>query len=242
MPPPDMPPSIQKPQKSSPNSARALLDQRLGVEVAGPRDDRLDRPVEVALRGTRRCARMSPARSCVEHFVEDARSPPAGPAHSASERSRYFSVTISRIGPTSCAMPPWTSTRLSCSCCARLGGDLVAAEDAVARQQAAAADAELGVALAGRTPWISLMPGQTPPESCQPPPEPPSHSPRIARAATRRRSCFVERAGQRVGSGRWRACRRRSGRPAGWSRPPAASPSGMSLTLLTSSMPWPGRR
>jgi len=35
---------------------------------------------------------------------------------------------------------------------------------------------------------MSFMPGQTPPESCHPPPEPPSHSPRMARAATRRRS------------------------------------------------------
>ena len=42
---------------------------------------------------------------------------------------------------------------------------------------------------AARTPWMSLMPGQTPPESCQPPPLPPSHSPRIARAATSLRSC-----------------------------------------------------
>ena len=34
------------------------------------------------------------------------------------------------------------------------------------------------------TPSISLMPGKMPPESCQPPPDPPSHSPRIARATT----------------------------------------------------------
>ncbi len=32
------------------------------------------------------------------------------------------------------------------------------------------------------------MPGHTPPESCQPPPEPASHSPRMARAAATRRS------------------------------------------------------
>jgi len=35
------------------------------------------------------------------------------PFHSDSDRSRYFSVTISKIGPTFCAMPPCTSTRLS---------------------------------------------------------------------------------------------------------------------------------
>jgi len=37
---------------------------------------------------------------------------PASPFHSVSERSRYFSVTISRmVGPTSCAIRHDTSTR-----------------------------------------------------------------------------------------------------------------------------------
>ena len=36
MPPPDMPPSIQKPQKSSPNSVAHACDQRFGEEVATP--------------------------------------------------------------------------------------------------------------------------------------------------------------------------------------------------------------
>ena len=49
------------------------------------------------------------------------------------------------------------------------------------------------------TPSISLIPGQTPPESCQPPPEPPSHSPRIARASTSRRSSSRKRPGERLG-------------------------------------------
>ncbi len=35
---------------------------------------------------------------------------------------------------------------------------------------------------------MSFTPGQTPPESCHPPPEPASHSPRMAGAATSRRS------------------------------------------------------
>ena len=41
---------------------------------------------------------------------------------------------------------------------------------------------------AAATPVMSLMPGQTPPESCQPPPLPPNHSPSNARASTIRRS------------------------------------------------------
>ena len=40
-------------------------------------------------------------------------------------------------------------------------------------------------------PSIIFMPGQMPPESCQPPPEPPSHSPRMARAATSFRSASL---------------------------------------------------
>ena len=52
-------------------------------------------------------------------------------------------------------------------------------------QEAAAADAVFRIARARpRSPSIIFTPGQTPPESCQPPPEPASHSPRIARAAT----------------------------------------------------------
>ena len=51
MPPPDMPPSIQKPQKSVAELGAHAVDQRSGVEVAGPRNDGLDRAVEIALGG-----------------------------------------------------------------------------------------------------------------------------------------------------------------------------------------------
>ena len=54
MPPPDMPPSIQKPQKSSPNVRARLLDERLGEVIGRPGNDRLDRPVEVPRRSRRR--------------------------------------------------------------------------------------------------------------------------------------------------------------------------------------------
>ena len=45
-----------------------------------------------------------------------------------------------------------------------------------------------GSSASATRPPIILMPGHTPPESCHPPPDPASHSPRIARAATMRRS------------------------------------------------------
>jgi hypothetical protein len=70
------------------------------------------------------------------------------PCHSASERNRYFSVTISRIGPTSCAMPPCTSTRLFLSFSLRArGGTSSLREHVMARQQTTAADAEFRVGL-----------------------------------------------------------------------------------------------
>jgi len=71
---------------------------------------------------------------------------------------------------------------------ARRRRDAVRPEQGMAGQQAAAAEPVLDVVRLRGDSSMSLMPGQRPPESCQPPPEPPSHSPRIARAATMRRS------------------------------------------------------
>src|ERR1035438_9746545 len=113
------------------------------------------------------------------------------PCHSASERSRYFSVTISRMGPTSCAMPPCTRTRLDW----RLWR--VAAETSSvprmrwrgSRQPRLMPNSESPAAAV--TPSLSFMPGHSPPEAFQPPQNPPSHSPRMARAAARRRSVSV---------------------------------------------------
>ena len=167
--------------------------------------------------------------------------PPASrrPRHSASERSRYFSVTISRMGPTSCAMPPCTSTRLSCSL-RRVSG---ATSSWVRMRWRGSRQPRLtpnsGSPSAAATPSMSFMPGHTPPESCQPPPEPPSHSPRMARAATRRRSasssvpvrlriCPVARMPAEI---------RQASRLVETAR---REPLGISLTRLTISMPWPG--
>jgi len=111
MPPPDIPPSIQKPQKSAPNSDshRAMSCSVKWFEAQGM----------MAWMGWRKFrvvaaprARMSPFFSAE---MTSSRSPRAScrAIHSAGERSRYFSVTISRIGPTFWAMPPWTTTRES---------------------------------------------------------------------------------------------------------------------------------
>ena len=112
MPPPDMPPSIQKPQKSAPNSARtdAMSDSVKALLAHGMMVWIGSRKLRVVRSPT---PRTSPARSA---DTISSSNPMAccRPAHSAAQRSRYFSVTISRIGPTFCAMPPWTSTRLCC--------------------------------------------------------------------------------------------------------------------------------
>ena len=83
------------------------------------------------------------------------------------------------------------------------------------------------------------MPGQMPPESCQPPPEPPSHSPRIARAATSLRSASVR---PPVSDWIWPVARMQAVMIAASRFVETASrePLGMSLTLLTISSPRPG--
>ena len=55
-------------------------------------------------------------------------------------------MTISRMGPTSCAMPPCTSTRLSCNFSPRFRGYFVVRKNLVLRKQAALADAEFRIA------------------------------------------------------------------------------------------------
>ena len=113
MPPPDIPPSIQKPQKASANSARTrpmrvsvkqLLAQGI-IRWMGPKKLRV---VSSPICCT--CPACSDAMMSSRICLISRRD-----SHSAAQRSRYFSVTISRIGPTFWAMPPWTSTRLSWS-------------------------------------------------------------------------------------------------------------------------------
>ena len=152
--------------------------------------------------------------------------------HSGSLRSRYFSVTISRIGPTFWAMPPCTSTSDSW----RSLPSVTASWLGSSRPRLVPCS---GSPSAAATPRISFAAGHTPPESCQPPPLPPSHSPRIARAATSRRSgsvswpiselaCPVARMQTAI-----RAARRLV-------ETASREPFGMLLTLLTSSRPRPG--
>ena len=88
-------------------------------------------------------------------------------------------------------------------------------------------------------PSIIFMPGQIPPESCQPPPEPPSHSPKIARAATSLRSASLK---PPVSDSIWPVARMQAVMMAARRFVETASrePLGMSLTLLTISSPRPG--
>ena len=154
MPPPDIPPSIRKPQKSSPSAAfasrmidsvKALLTQGM-IRLSGPSQFRVVSPPS---------ARTSADSHGRDDLLEDLAAPRAGPAIRRGSRSRYFSVTMFRIGPTFWAIPPWTRTRLSAraswndrtrAASAIGAGRLV--EQLVVGQQAAPADAPLGVALA----------------------------------------------------------------------------------------------
>ncbi len=85
-----------------------------------------------------------------------------------------------------------------------------------------------------------FTPGNTPPESCQPPPEPPSHSPRIARATTTGASSgssipvrFLDWQVARIKLEITDASR--------FVETASLDPLGMSLTLQTTSRPCPGR-
>ena len=51
MPPPDIPPSIQKPQKSCAHFRAHAANQGVGVEIAGPGNDGLNGAVEVVFGG-----------------------------------------------------------------------------------------------------------------------------------------------------------------------------------------------
>ncbi len=80
------------------------------------------------------------------------------------------------------------------------------------------------------------MPGKMPPESCQPPPEPPSHSPRIARATT---TCASSGSSGPVRFRAWPVARIRRliSEASRFVETASRDPLGMSLTLLTTSSP-----
>ena len=173
-------------------------DQRLGVEVAGPGDDGLERPVEVALRARADRADVA-ALQVAEHFVEDAeRLLPAVPLGFGAQQ--VFLGDHLEDRPDVLRHAAVDEDQAVLQLLARRSAERRSVPRIVwCGSSRPRLMPNSGSPSPARTPWISLMPGQTPPESCQPPPEPPSHSPRMARAATSRRSCFLERAGERLG-------------------------------------------
>ncbi len=146
MPPPDMPPSIQKPQKSAPNSVADARDQRLGVEVAGPGNDGLDRAEEIALGGMRRCAshvaglqqRRGSRRRCAWPAAGLSTRP-----RSAADISRSpFRESARRPAPCRRAPAPGCSAAAS-----RVRGETSSSvRHVMVRKQPPAADAELRIA------------------------------------------------------------------------------------------------
>lgn len=136
-------------------------------------------------------------------------------------------------------MPPCTSTRESC----KAWRDEVGMRSRPrmvwrGRRVPRLTPNSASVGVAG-APSISLIPGQSPPESCQPPPEPPIHSPRMVRAATMRRSVSV------IGPVRDLICpvaRMQAAikAPSKWVETARREPLGIPLTFYTSSPPQPG--
>ena len=237
IPPPDIPPSIQKPQKSSPKAARVrsitssvyrLLTHGMMV-CSGPK--------KLAVSAWPK-PRMSPAarRPRISSSVAMAR-PRA--THSSALRSRYFSVAISRMGPTFCAIPPCTSTSESCRARRAAAGTRSGPSNVCRGSRHPRLMPCSGSPGRAGAPSMSLIPGHSPPESCQPPPDPPNHSPRIARAATIRRSASAS------GPSRapiWPVARIQTpiSAPSRLVDTARREPLGIRLTLLTSSKPRPG--
>ena len=148
---------------------------------------------------------------------------PAAPSIPPPTRSRYFSVTISRIGPTFWAMPPWTSTSYPAISAASLRLQSRLIENAVIRQQPPAARAKFRIALAGDGAGDQFHAG----------PNAAAVLPAAARAAepfaqnrARRHQPplgFLQLPGRATSPAPSRACRRQSAPPADSSKPPAGS-------------------
>ena len=90
MPPPDMPPSIQKPRKCLAELALHPLDEGFGEEIGGPGNDGLNRAGEIPGGGARPTPRR-PRGASAARISSRMASMLRRAFHSASERSRYFS-------------------------------------------------------------------------------------------------------------------------------------------------------
>mmetsp|Transcript_19800 Transcript_19800/g.30898 ORF Transcript_19800/g.30898 Transcript_19800/m.30898 type:complete len:243 (-) Transcript_19800:816-1544(-) len=182
IPPPEAPPCMQKPQKFSPN-----LDATLSINVSvylfvadgmteriGPKKFSVVH-LPISFTSLRRNASIISSRISIDRCLA---------CHSASSRSRYFSVTISRTGPTFILWPPCTNTKLFSNAFNNEGGASSSLSNLCLGNSRPRLTPYSGSPIFDLTPWMSFSPGQTPPESCHPPPLPPNHSPNIALAAT----------------------------------------------------------
>ena len=263
MPPPDMPPSMRKPQKSSPRASRlwAMMDSVKRLLTQGM----------ICLRGPSQLSVVSlPRRLDVAGFdglddvLEDGHGLLAGLpflaaaeevflgdhvedgadilGHAAVDEDEAFGQGVGEGGGSLGPGPGKMAGEASSGFRERLAhlGLLAFLEEVVQGEEPAAADAPFGVLLGGGDARMSLTPGKTPPESCQPPPEPPSHSPRMARATTTR---AVSGSSGPVRSRAWPVARmkRLMSEASRLVETARREPLGMSLTLLTISMPKPGR-
>ena len=158
MPPPDIPPSIQKPQKSLPNSSFHLRNDGFGIEVRGPGDDGLNRTRGNSLWVDSPNACMSPRFSCDDDPVEqgDGLLPclPLLPNGGGSARSPFPESdrhpVPSRHGPGSGSPAAAAVSGGATSSCVR---------DRMARQQTSTADAVLDIAPGAGHPLNELHAG-----------------------------------------------------------------------------------
>jgi hypothetical protein len=127
--------------------ARAA-DQRLGVEVGGPRNDGLNRAFEIAL-GSRADGRHVARAQEAQDFVERADSLLAALPLGLRAQQVLFGDHFEN-GSYVLRHAPMHQHQARLQIMVRFGGDFVQAEDAMAGQQAAAADAVFRIAGCGR--------------------------------------------------------------------------------------------
>ncbi len=147
MPPPAMPPNIQKPQKSCAKLGAHAVDERFGVLVGGPGDDGLDRSPEIALGGRADGLNLA----CLElrgDVVEEAdgfqASQPLGLGAEEVFFGHHLQDRAHVLGHAAVDQHQALLEQLAGG-----WGHVVCAEDRVIGEQAAPGDAHFGVVCAG---------------------------------------------------------------------------------------------
>ena len=152
-----MPPSIQNPQKSVAEFGTCAANERLGIEIPGPRDDGLHGTFEIAL-GAGSDGPYVAALQMAHDLVEDAHGLAAPlPLRFGAEQvllRHHFQNGADILRHSAVNQHQALLQLLACG-----AADFLRRENLVIGQEASAADAELRIAIPGRDPVDELDSG-----------------------------------------------------------------------------------